>query len=72
MAQVPCARPVLTRASVRASLLQVILPDTLATYVEPDIQVLAAFALNGSDEVHTVARLLLQGVIERSTDFTRR
>lgn len=49
-----------------------ILPDTLATYVEPDIQVLAAFALNGSDEVHTVARLLLQGVIERSTDFTRR
>ena len=49
-----------------------ILPDSMRTYVEPDIQVLAAFALNASEEVHTVARLLLQGVIERLSDDVRR
>jgi hypothetical protein len=42
---------VLTPDLVGYSSFQVILPDTLRSYVEPDIQVLAAFALNGSDEV---------------------
>jgi hypothetical protein len=49
----------------------VILPDTMRTYVEPDIEVLAEYSLNESEEVYTVARLLLQGVLERAKPSRR-
>jgi len=47
------------------------LPHHLPTYMEPDIAALACFSLNVNEEIHRVARLLLQGVIERTSTESR-
>lgn len=43
----------------------VILPETLKRYVEPDLGLLATYALNYDEDIFTVSRLLLQSVLER-------
>ncbi len=45
----------------------VIIPDSMRGYVEPDVEVLAEYSLNESEEVYTVARLLLQACDQVST-----
>ncbi len=45
-----------------------VMPEALSVYVEPDIQVLASFALSSSQDLQQVAMLLLQGVVQRSQD----
>jgi len=39
----------------------VIVPHSLRYYVEPSIELLVSFSLNENEEIHTAARLLLQG-----------
>ncbi|GAB5355853.1 hypothetical protein AAMO2058_000240700 [Amorphochlora amoebiformis] len=46
------------------------LPDHLKTYVEPSVEVLVIYSYNQTEEVHMASRLLLQGVIERSSQQT--
>eukprot|EP00469_Lotharella_globosa_P000398 CAMPEP_0167796704 /NCGR_PEP_ID=MMETSP0111_2-20121227/15207_1 /TAXON_ID=91324 /ORGANISM="Lotharella globosa, Strain CCCM811" /LENGTH=1669 /DNA_ID=CAMNT_0007690649 /DNA_START=264 /DNA_END=5273 /DNA_ORIENTATION=+ len=43
------------------------LPDHLQTYVEPSVEVLVVYSYNQTEEIHMASRLLLQGVIERSS-----
>lgn len=49
-----------------------LLPVHLQAYVEPDVSVLALFSLHSNEHVHSSARLLLQGVIERASVTRRR
>lgn len=48
------------------------LPGHLRSYVEPSVEVLVAYSYNKNEEIHTAAKLLLQGVIERSPTATLR
>lgn len=50
----------------------VLLPETLKGYVEPDLGLLATYALNEDEEIFTVSRLLLQSVVERASNSSRK
>lgn len=50
----------------------VVLPTGHPSFVESSLETLARFGLHPSEDIHTPARLLLQGVVERMTPLQRR